>query len=299
MVKASPTVAPPHAGPDDAAMRVWLDALCAARRAYGVPPGAVDRVEGLARQALALLFPHFAPSRAPERSEVATEIARLVASATGVLEDFLPLADAPRAAAADVARALAGQLPALHELMLSDARALYEGDPAARSVDEVIAAYPGFRAVALYRLAHALHRLGVPLAPRLITELAHRDTGIDIHPAARIGASFAIDHGTGVVIGETAVIGDRVKLYQGVTLGAASVRKTFADRKRHPTIEDDVVIYANATILGGETVVGARSVIGGNVWLTHGVPPGSVVTNAAAAERARAAGEEGLLEFYI
>ncbi|HKG95843.1 MAG TPA: serine O-acetyltransferase EpsC [Gemmatimonadaceae bacterium] len=312
MVQASPGAAPPYTRADDVAMRAWFDALCAARRAYGVPPGAVERVEQLARQVMALLFPHFAPSRAPDWAEVATEFARLLASATGVLEDFLALAEAgaarfdsgaptvPRPSAAEVAHAFAERLPELHELMLADARALFDGDPAARSVDEVIAAYPGFRAVALYRVAHALHQLGVPLAPRLIAELAHRETGIDIHPAARIGAALAIDHGTGVVIGETAVIGDRVKLYQGVTLGAASVRKTLSDRKRHPTLEDDVVVYANATILGGDTVVGARSVIGGNVWLTRSVPPGSVVTNAAAAERARPpAAEDGLLEFYI
>jgi serine O-acetyltransferase len=313
MAKVTPSAAPPYGGSkaaagdaDTAALRAWLDTLCDARRAYALPPGAVERVEQLAQRTLALLFPHFTPSRAPDRTEVATEFGRLVAAAAGLLADFLALGDGAGAAAAGeagtVAQAFGERLPAVHALLLADARALYEGDPAARSVDEVIAAYPGFRAVALYRVAHALHLLGVPLAPRLITELAHRETGIDIHPAARIGAAFAIDHGTGVVIGETAVIGDRVKLYQGVTLGAASVRKSLTDRKRHPTLEDDVVVYANATILGGDTVVGARSVIGGNVWLTHSVPPGSVVTNAAAAERVRPTPEkteDGLLEFYI
>jgi serine O-acetyltransferase len=138
----------------------------------------------------------------------------------------------------------------------------------------------------------------VTLLPRLVSEFAHRQTGIDIHPSAQIGESVAIDHGTGIVIGETTVIGSRVRLYQGVTLGALSVRKDLAQQKRHPTIEDDVVIYANATILGGDTVIGAGSVIGGNVWLTHSVPPGSVVTHGATIERPRVA-EESLLEFNI
>jgi serine O-acetyltransferase len=194
-------------------------------------------------------------------------------------------------------------LGAVYDALLLDARAICEGDPAARSVDEVIAAYPGFLAVALYRVAHALHRLGVPLVPRLVTELGHRETGIDIHPGARIGSAFAIDHGTGIVVGETTVVGDRVKLYQGVTLGAASVRKELARTKRHPTVEDDVVIYANATILGGDTVVGARSIIGGNVWLTHSVPADSVVTHEGVSARARRADAprpgEVLLEYYL
>jgi serine O-acetyltransferase len=140
-------------------------------------------------------------------------------------------------------------------------------------------------------VAHELHVVGVELLPRLVTEVAHRETGIDIHPGARIGRSMSIDHGTGIVIGETTRIGDRVRIYQGVTLGALSVRKHDTEAQRHPTIEDDVVIYANATILGGETVVGAGSVIGGNVWLTHSVPPGTIVTEVVSAERR--AGEDG------
>ena len=171
-----------------------------------------------------------------------------------------------------------------------DAEATCDGDPAATSVDEVILAYPGFYALACYRLAHQPARAAAcPLVPRLITERAHRVTGIDIHPGATIGRAFAIDHGTGIVIGETSVIGDRVRLYQGVTLGALSVRKDLAQTRRHPTIEDDVVIYANATILGGDTVIGHGSVIGGNVWLTHSVPPHSIVTNVAVSERHDAA----------
>ena len=168
-------------------------------------------------------------------------------------------------------------LPGIYELLRADAEAIAEGDPAAESLEEVIAAYPGFVAIAVHRLAHGLHSLAVPVLPRLLGEVAHARTGVDIHPGARVGRSFCIDHGTGIVIGETAVIGDNVKIYQGVTLGALSVAKSRAGTKRHPTIEDRVVIYANATVLGGSTTVGHDSVIGGNVWLTSSVPAGSFV----------------------
>src|SRR5690554_430759 len=154
---------------------------------------------------------------------------------------------------------------------------MYTGDPAAKSKTEIVRSYPGFYAIAAYRIAHLLYRQGIALIPRMITEFAHSKTGVDIHPGARIGSYFCIDHGTGVVIGETAVVGDYVKIYQGVTLGALSVNKEDADKKRHPTIEDQVVIYAGATILGGETTVGRESVIGGNVWLTKSVPPQSKI----------------------
>jgi serine O-acetyltransferase len=160
---------------------------------------------------------------------------------------------------------------------LEDAQAILAGDPAAESTDEVIAAYPGFLAIAAHRLAHAAHGLDVPIVPRLMAELAHSRSGIDIHPAATIGRSFCIDHGTGIVIGETAVIGEKVKLYQGVTLGALSVSKDKAGTKRHPTIGDRVIIYANATVLGGDTTIGSDSIIGGNVFLTSSVPRGSLV----------------------
>ena len=169
------------------------------------------------------------------------------------------------------------ELPALRAVLATDVRAAYEGDPAARTHDEVIFSYPGLFAITVYRVAHQLHSQGVPLIPRIMTEYAHSNTGIDIHPGARIGHSFFIDHGTGVVIGETTVIGDRVRLYQGVTLGALSLPRDAGEqlrnKKRHPTIEDDVIIYAGATILGGDTVIGARSVVGGNVWITESVPP--------------------------
>jgi serine O-acetyltransferase len=166
-------------------------------------------------------------------------------------------------------------LPDLHTILILDAQAILAGDPAAKSIDEVLLAYPGPYAIAIYRLAHQILGLGVPLIPRIMTEIAHSRTGIDIHPGAQIGKSFVIDHGTGIVIGETTQIHDNVKLYQGVTLGALSVHKALQNTKRHPTIESDVVIYANATILGGDTTVGTGSIIGGNVWLTESVPPRS------------------------
>jgi len=173
------------------------------------------------------------------------------------------------------------RIPALIEVLDGDVRALYRGDPAAKSHDEIILCYPGFRAILTHRIAHELHSLQVPLLPRIMAEYAHRVTGIDIHPGAAIGSNFFIDHGTGVVIGETTVIGDNVKLYQGVTLGALSFPtdehgRVQRDFKRHPNIEDDVVIYSNSTILGNVTI-GRGSVIGGNVFLTHSVPPGSKV----------------------
>ncbi len=168
-------------------------------------------------------------------------------------------------------------LPELYRILNTDINAIHRGDPAAVSRFEVIRAYPGFYALSFYRIAHALHELDVPLLPRILTEYAHSKTGIDIHPGAQIGEHFMIDHGTGTVIGETSVIGEHVKMYQGVTLGGMSINKSMAKKKRHPTIEDNVVLYSGATILGGNTVIGEGSVIGGNVWLTQSVPPGSLV----------------------
>ena len=168
-------------------------------------------------------------------------------------------------------------IPLLHEYLEKDVAATYEGDPAAEDNEEIIRSYPGFYAISAYRMAHQLKKIGIKGLPRTITEHAHSVTGIDIHPSATIGEYFCIDHGTGVVIGETTVIGKRVKIYQGVTLGALSVDKKDAKSKRHPTIEDGVVIYAGATILGGKTIIGHSSVIGGNVWITKSVPPYSKV----------------------
>ncbi len=174
------------------------------------------------------------------------------------------------------------ELPRLKEVSLSDLEAIFMGDPAAKSKEEIVLTYPGFTAILVYRIAHYFYEQGVvgvgyQLLSRIFSEYAHQITGIDIHAGAKVGRSFCIDHGTGVVIGETAVIGERVKIYQGVTLGALSVKKELSNCKRHPTVEDDVVIYSNTTILGGETVVGKGAVIGGNVWLTESVPAGSKV----------------------
>ncbi|HET9934512.1 MAG TPA: serine O-acetyltransferase EpsC [Polyangiaceae bacterium] len=188
--------------------------------------------------------------------------------------------------ASALTRNFAERLPAVHELLETDVRAAFEGDPAARSLDEALFCYPGVTAILHHRLAHELYRLGLPLLARIISEIAHSATGIDIHPGADIGRSFFIDHGTGVVIGETAVVGDRVRLYQGVTLGAKSFPLdergvALKGKERHPIVEEDVVIYAGATILGRITI-GRGSTIGGNVWLTRSVPPGSRVTQAQA-----------------
>jgi serine O-acetyltransferase len=187
------------------------------------------------------------------------------------------------AQASQIAAAFLDQLPELRRLVLSDVMAAFEGDPAATGLDEVAFSYPGVHAVTVYRIAHALWQLGAQVVPRMMSEQAHAEAGIDIHPAAQIGESFFIDHGTGVVIGETTQIGARVRIYQGVTLGALSLpRGTVRGQvghKRHPTIEDDVVIYANATILGGQTVIGRGAVIGGNAFVTDSVPPGVRVAN--------------------
>lgn len=168
-------------------------------------------------------------------------------------------------------------LPEIRRMIHLDVIALFEGDPAAKSDEEVIVSYPGLEAIVVYRLAHYIHTRGVPVIPRIMSEYIHGKTGIDIHPGATIGESFFIDHGTGIVIGETTIIGKNVKIYQGVTLGALSVKKNYQDKKRHPTIEDNVTIYANATILGGETVIGKGAIIGGNTWIVKSVPAGTIV----------------------
>ncbi len=181
----------------------------------------------------------------------------------------------------EIALKVLEQVPAIRDMLALDVQAAYEGDPAAGSYDEIIFSYPGIFAIMVYRVAHLLYQHKVPLLPRIMTEYAHSKTGIDIHPGAKIGESFVIDHGTGIVIGETTTIGKNVRIYQGVTLGALSLSREACEQlrgqKRHPDIEDDVIIYAGATILGGSTVIGARSVIGGNVWLTESVPPDTQV----------------------
>ena len=173
------------------------------------------------------------------------------------------------------------ELPSIRHALSLDMQANFQGDPAAKSVEEVILSYPGYKAVTVHRLAHFFWKAQVPLIPRMMSEIMHSSTGIDIHPGAEIGESFFIDHGTGVVIGETTIIGKNVKLYQGVTLGALSVKKEEGGSKRHPTIEDDVTIYSHATILGGQTIIGRGSIIGGNVWITESVPPNTTVYTRA------------------
>lgn len=201
--------------------------------------------------------------------------------------------------AQELAAEVMRELPYIYELLVQDASAIAEGDPAAQSLEEVTRTYPGFKAVAVHRVAHVLYQLRVPLLPRVLSEYAHAKTGIDIHPGASIGSHFCIDHGTGVVIGETTVIGKYVKVYQGVTLGALSVDKAMAKMKRHPTIEDHVVIYAGATILGGNTVIGTRSIIGGNVWLTESVPAYSRVYHRPQIKVNQSAGPADVLDFSI
>jgi serine O-acetyltransferase len=229
-------------------------------------------VEAFVDEVMALFFPQSAADVAAPEDEVRARLTLLRADLAAVMGTVVPGQD-PMA----LAGRFAALLPGIYGMLRADATAIAAGDPAAESLEEVIAAYPGFVAIAVHRLAHGLHSLAVPILPRLLAEVAHARTGVDIHPGAQVGHSFCIDHGTGIVIGETAVIGDEVKIYQGVTLGALSVTKSAAGQKRHPTIEDGVVIYANATVLGGSTTVGRDSVIGGNVWITTSVPPRSYV----------------------
>ncbi|MDX2066331.1 MAG: serine O-acetyltransferase EpsC [Fimbriimonadaceae bacterium] len=288
---------PHRTAPSIRAHDALADSIVAARATHGITAEFVDRAESTLRQARALLFPHFSTAGDRPRAEVVAEINALRHGMQGLIADVRNASTAPRAAesiASDWIEALPGIMTALQE----DAHAMDSGDPAAQSLDEVILAYPGLRAIATYRLAHALAAQSVPLLPRIWTEFAHRETGIDLHPNARIGRAFCIDHGTGIVVGATSVIGDHVRLYQGVTLGALAVHKQLASTRRHPTIEDRCVLYANATVLGGETVVGHDSIVGANAWVTRSVPPFSMVGRDAEVRPRRNPTDDGL-EFYI
>ncbi|MCL6523379.1 MAG: serine acetyltransferase [Thermoflavifilum sp.] len=237
-----------------------------------VPPN--EEIAGWANDLICLLYPEHSRCLFRSLKEIEDNFYQLKHRLIHILQATKVCQQANHQA---IAEAFFQQVPALYEILNTDVDAIVSGDPAAKSHFEVIRAYPGFQAIAFYRIAHALLKLEVPLIPRILTEHAHSQTGIDIHPGAEIDEYFFIDHGTGIVIGETAQIGKHVKLYQGATLGALSVDKSMASTKRHPTVEDHVVIYSGATILGGDTVIGHHSIIGGNVWLTRSVPPGSIV----------------------
>ncbi len=233
------------------------------------------KVEQFLTGLLEVLFPHFCGERDYFTPEALTGKFALIEND---LAKILKLQQPGQAKRIDqITSRFFKKMPEIYRLLCLDAQAIYEGDPAAESVDEVISAYPGFFAIYTYRIAHEFYLSDIPVFPRMLTEFAHIQTGIDIHPGAQIGESFFIDHGTGVVIGETTIIGKNVKIYQGVSLGALSVQKNMSKIKRHPTIEDNAIIYSNATILGGDTVVGHDSIIGGNVWLTQSVAPYSIV----------------------
>lgn len=227
-----------------------------------------------ALKVLRLLYPEQAKEQYTEVRQIKDSFIQLEKNLVSILNDTKACTCCNNE---QVAQTFFQKIPFLYALLNKDAEAILNGDPASISEFEVIRTYPGFFAISFYRIAHELLKLGVPLLPRILTEYAHSRTGIDIHPGASIGEYFFIDHGTGIVIGETAVIGRHVKLYQGVTLGALSVSKELRNKKRHPTVEDHVVIYSGATILGGNTVIGHHSVIGGNVWLTKSVPANSTV----------------------
>ena len=242
---------------------------------YGDHTGlSLSKIGALLKETAAVMFPHYAQAEGEELT-LEERLQSLEDAFYSIVERLCKDEDIGCARA--LVHNFMADLPEVARLCHLDAKALLEGDPASHSLEEIILCYPGFFSILAYRIAHRLYRRNVPLLPRLLTEYAHNRTGIDIHPGAQIGHSMFIDHGTGVVIGETAVIGDNVKIYQGVTLGALRVDREQRTKKRHPTIEDNVVIYAGATILGGDTIIGQNSVIGGNVWITRSVPAWSRV----------------------
>ncbi|HOP49577.1 MAG TPA: serine acetyltransferase [Ignavibacteriales bacterium] len=243
---------------------------------------------------LGLLFPHFSQKRYSSLEEITVEKLKLRIDLIKILRHIVD--EKEITAIADI---FFNRLEEIYLSLLQDADAIERGDPAAENVDEVIITYPGFLAISIYRVANVFYELNVPIFPRLLTEYAHQLTGIDIHPGAKIGKRFCIDHGTGIVIGETTVIGDNVKLYQGVTLGALSVEKTTNKSKRHPTIEDNVIIYSGATILGGDTVIGNNSIIGGNVWLIESVPPFSVVYHKSNVKVRNQKDDDNIINYVI
>ncbi len=272
-----------------------VQTLLESRKKHQLPPHLRSQAHEFAQLTLGALFPQFSNANTCTDAAVTEELIRIT-EVLGSLERSIATIspEVPK----QVVPAFLDGLAQVHASLTEDAHAIFSGDPAARSVDEVILTYPGFLAMAVYRVANLLHRQGLPLLPRLLTEYAHEKTGIDIHPGATIGKRFCIDHGTGIVIGETSHIGSNVKVYQGVTLGALTVEKEMAGTQRHPTIEDDVVIYAGATILGGKTVVGHHSIVAGNAWLTNSVPAYSVVSRRSEVRPRQVGGVEDI-EFVI
>lgn len=244
-----------------------------------VPSAHLDYHSVPSRRAVSQFLDHIVSSMFPCLGENGDTIPPAAAALQREMVELLSGFDSGSCQAEDCSQAFFNGLQQVYDAVLLDAEAICAGDPAAGQIEEVIIAYPGFYAILVYRLAHWMHHLQIPVIPRMFTENAHRLTGIDIHPGARIGKSFCIDHGTGIVIGETTEIGNEVKIYQGVTLGASSVSKEKAGKKRHPTLEDKVIVYSGTTILGGNTRIGHHSIVGGNVWLTHSVAPYSLVIN--------------------
>lgn len=269
----------------DSKDRKWIDGLIldingtAIKRPLdgGVVPPSKDTVMSILSKIGFLMFSTLSPL-GEEKPHCQKELAEQLYFQITACISGLALSDD----LSSLARTIMLKIPTVKAMLLNDAEAILRGDPAASSVEEIIACYPGFLATLIYRIAHVFYLSGVVCLPRMMTELAHGMTGIDIHPGAKIGKELCIDHGTGIVIGETAIIGDRVKIYQGVTIGAKSIRsdtdgRIIKEKKRHPTIGNDCIIYAGATILGGDTVIGDRCIIGGNVWLTHSLSPDRTV----------------------
>lgn len=254
-------------------MTSFLDKLYASHQDCSDCPSP-DLIQNFFSELLGLLFPEFTVNRIDSKTAIAKELHRLKSQFEDILSRNPHL---HQGEASGLAKDFFEGIEKSFDQINLDIDAMYAGDPAAKSRTEIIRSYPGFYAISAYRIAHVLHKLDIQLIPRIITEYAHSRTGIDIHPGASIGNHFCIDHGTGVVIGETTIIGEHVKIYQGVTLGALSVNKADANSKRHPTIGNHVVIYAGATILGGKTYIGDRSTVGGNVWLTRSIPEDSKV----------------------
>ncbi len=255
--------------------QLFLDKIYASHSQPKDLPG-VDEIEEFINHLLQFLFPEWNDKRLKNRFDVEVEFNILKRQFTLLLQQTSSCSELNHEGCCNQ---FFEALPKVYEMCLEDCEAILHGDPAATDRKEVIRSYPGFLAIVIYRIANAIYRVGIPYIPRIFSEIAHSRTGIEIHPGASIGHRFCIDHGTGLVIGETTEIGDDVKIYQGVTLGALSVKKELAKKKRHPTIGNKVVIYANATILGGQTVIGEGSIIGGGVWITESVEPYSKIYN--------------------